>query len=77
MVKNLRPKQAAEALGISLATFWRRAKDEPDFPPLIKLGDKMTVVRESDLADYTERKLQAQLAKGKAASAAQGEAVAA
>lgn len=56
MVKNLRPRQAAEALGIGLSTFWLKAKTDPDFPPLISLGPKATVVREADLEAYVERK---------------------
>jgi predicted DNA-binding transcriptional regulator AlpA len=33
-----RPRTAAAALGISIATFWRRVKDDPDFPALVALG---------------------------------------
>jgi predicted DNA-binding transcriptional regulator AlpA len=59
MVKNLRPRQAADALGIGLSTFWLKAKTDPDFPPLIRLGAKSTVVREADLEAYVEKKSQA------------------
>lgn len=59
MVKNLRPRQAAEALGIGLSTFWLNAKTDPDFPTLIQLGPKTTVVRESDLEAYIEKKAEA------------------
>lgn len=59
MVKNLRPREAAQALGIGLSTFWLKAKTDPDFPPLISLGPKSTVVREADLEAYVERKAQA------------------
>jgi prophage regulatory protein len=65
MVKNYRPRQAAEALGISLSSFWLKAKTDPDFPPLIKLGPASTVVRESDLEAYVEKKAQAVAAKKK------------
>lgn len=65
MVKNLRPRQAAEALGIGISTFWLKAKTDPDFPPLIKLGPAATVVRESDLEAYVEKKAQAVTAKKK------------
>ncbi len=58
MLKNLRPRQAADALGISETTFWARAKDDPDFPPLIRLTARCTVVREQDLIDYVELKSQ-------------------
>jgi predicted DNA-binding transcriptional regulator AlpA len=56
MVKNLRPRQAAEALGIGLSTFWLKAKTDADFPPLIRLGPKATVVREADLEAYVQKK---------------------
>lgn len=59
MVKNLRPRQAAEALGIGLSTFWLKAKTDPDFPPLISLGPKATVVREADLEAYMGIKAEA------------------
>lgn len=59
MVKNLRPRQAADALGIGLSTFWLKAKTDPDFPTLIRLGAKSTVVREADLEAYVEKKSQA------------------
>ncbi len=56
MVKNLRPRDAARALGIGLSTFWLKAKTDPDFPVLISLGPKSTVVREADLEAYIEKK---------------------
>jgi predicted DNA-binding transcriptional regulator AlpA len=59
MVKNLRPREAADALGVGLSTFWLKAKTDPDFPPLIKLGPKATVVREADLAAYVDKKAKA------------------
>ena len=33
-----RPRVAASKLGFSLATFWRRVKEDPDFPKLVRLG---------------------------------------
>ena len=56
MVKNLRPREAAKALGIGLSTFWLKAKTDPNFPQLISLGPKATVVREADLEAYIEKK---------------------
>lgn len=50
-----RPKQAAEALGIGLSTFWELAKNDKRFPSLIKLGPRVTAVRAADLAAYVER----------------------
>lgn len=67
MVQNLRPRQAADALGIGLSTFWRNAKSDPDFPPLIRLSAKATVVRQADLEAYVDKKAQAS-AKGSATS---------
>ena len=56
MVNNRRPKDAAKALGCSESHFWWLAKNDPDFPQLIKLGPKWTVVRDADLAAYVDRK---------------------
>ena len=55
MVKNLRPRQAASMLGIGLSTFWLKSKTDKNFPPLIKLGTRTTIVREQDLESYIER----------------------
>lgn len=64
MIKNLRPRQAADALGIGLSTFWLKANTDPDFPPLIRLGPKCTVVREVDLEVYLEKKCVARSKEG-------------
>jgi prophage regulatory protein len=40
---SLRPRQAAEFLGIGESTFWRWAKERADFPKPIKLGARTTV----------------------------------
>jgi prophage regulatory protein len=42
--KCFRPKQAAEFLGIGVATFWRWAKERHDFPKMIRLSARCTVV---------------------------------
>jgi prophage regulatory protein len=62
MQKMLRPSEAAEALGIGLSTFWLKARTDPDFPPVIPLGPKTSVVREADLEAYVEKKAAAALA---------------
>ncbi len=49
-----RPRPAAAALGISLATFWRRCKSDPDFPPLVRHGAIVGVIRGERIA-YTKR----------------------
>jgi len=51
-----RPAQGAAAIGISLREFWRQAKADPDFPPLIHLSPRCTVVRDEDLRAYVEKK---------------------
>jgi prophage regulatory protein len=40
---SLRPRQAAQFLGIGESTFWRWAKERHDFPKPIKLGPRTTV----------------------------------
>ena len=55
-MRNLRPRQAAEALGIGLSTFWLKARTDPDFPTLVRLGPRTTVVDEAALVAYVERK---------------------
>jgi prophage regulatory protein len=42
--KSFRPKQAAAFLGIGVATYWRWAKERHDFPKLIRLSARCTVV---------------------------------
>jgi predicted DNA-binding transcriptional regulator AlpA len=56
--RNLRPAQAAEILGISLATFWRLTQQK-GFPTLIQLSPRVTVVREADLAEFMDGKAKA------------------
>jgi predicted DNA-binding transcriptional regulator AlpA len=55
-IKHLRPRQAAEMIGIGLSTFWHLAKNDPDFPQLVRLSTACTIVRESDLEDYIAKK---------------------
>lgn len=59
MVKYLRPKDAAQALGFSIVTLYRRAKEDPDFPRLINLSPGHTVISEQDLVAYVEKKAKA------------------
>ncbi len=53
---SVRPKEAAQMLGIGLSTFWLRVKTDPDFPPLIKLSPRTCVVRTADLEAYVTGK---------------------
>jgi prophage regulatory protein len=40
---SLRPRQAAEFLGIGHSTLWRWAKERADFPQPIVIGPRTTV----------------------------------
>lgn len=42
--------------GVSPATFFRYMKNDPDFPKGIKLSQRCTVFRKSDLDAYLQRK---------------------
>jgi predicted DNA-binding transcriptional regulator AlpA len=53
---TVRPKEAAQMLGVGLSTFWLRVKTDPDFPQLIKLSPKVCVVRIADLEAYVTGK---------------------
>jgi len=52
--QSLRAKQAAELLGIGLATFWRWAKERPDFPKPRKLSARCTVFDRDELLAWRE-----------------------
>lgn len=52
----LRPKAAAEYLGITVSTLYRWAADRPDFPKRIKMGALASGWRKSDLDAWLERK---------------------
>jgi prophage regulatory protein len=71
MGNYLRPREAAHKLGIGLSTFWLRAKSDPDFPPVISLGPKTTIVREADLEAYVAKKAAAVLSARPTATVAQ------
>lgn len=60
-----RPRDGAALIGVSLSQFWLLAKTDPDFPDLIKLGPKTTVVRREDLIKYVENKPKATRAAAK------------
>jgi predicted DNA-binding transcriptional regulator AlpA len=70
LTKNLRPRQAAAYLGIGESTLWAKSRTDPDFPPLIKLSSRITVMTQESLDHYVEVKAkQSHLNAGKAASA--------
>lgn len=56
-MKIIRPKQTAEKLGISLATLWRKARNDLDFIKPIKLSDSVTGFIEEEVDAYLERKV--------------------
>jgi predicted DNA-binding transcriptional regulator AlpA len=41
--RSVRPKDAAVALGIAPATFWRWQKERPDMPRGMRLSERCTV----------------------------------
>lgn len=49
MNKSLRPKQAADFLGIGRATLWRWAKERHDFPKPRRLSARCTVFDMAEL----------------------------
>lgn len=55
----LRPKQAAAYIGVSLPTFWRYAKEEPDFPHPFKLGANASAVMKDELDAWLNAKREA------------------
>jgi len=52
----LRPKQAAQYLNIGVSTLWKWNKENPNFPERIKLGERVTVWRKSDLDNFVNQK---------------------
>lgn len=50
---SLRPRQAAEFLGISPATLWRWTK-RPEFPKPIPLGPRTTIFKLDELAQWRD-----------------------
>lgn len=54
---SVRPKQAAELLGVSLPTFWRWAAERPDFPKLRRLSARCTVGDTAELIAWRDSKM--------------------
>ena len=52
----LRPKQAAQYLGIGIATFWRLAKNDESFPRVFKIGAQSSAVYKADLDGWIKRR---------------------
>lgn len=55
----LRPKQAAQYLSIGIASFWRLAKEDKDFPKPFKIATQATAVMRADLDAWLQRKREA------------------
>lgn len=53
--RSLRPRQAAEYLGIGVSTLWRWVKQHPDVLKPIRLSERVTVFREADLVAFRDR----------------------
>lgn len=51
---SIRPKQAAELLGIGRATLWRWASEKRDFPQPIRLSPRCTVFDLGELVAWRD-----------------------
>lgn len=56
--QSIRPRKAAQKLGIGLSSLWVRVKSEPGFPQPVKLGPATTVFMEHELDAYIEKCIQ-------------------
>ena len=52
--QSARPKQAAQLLGIGIATFWRWAKERSDFPKARNLSARCTVFDVGELIAWRD-----------------------
>lgn len=50
---SLRPQQAAQYLGVSIATLWRYAK-RPDFPRARRLSQRCTVFDSDEIRQWRD-----------------------
>lgn len=51
---SLRPKQAAEFLGVGISTLWRWAKERSDFPKARKLSPRCTVFDMQEIINWRD-----------------------
>ncbi|ACR01396.1 helix-turn-helix transcriptional regulator [Thauera aminoaromatica] len=59
----LRVKGVAAFLGCGVATVWRRTKDDPTFPKPIKLSERVTVWKLSEIEAWVDsRRMQSTVA---------------
>jgi len=54
--RGVRPKQAAEKLGVSDPTLWRYVRTIPDFPKAVKLSAAVTIFDEEELDAFVARR---------------------
>lgn len=65
MIKLIRIKAAAKAIGVSVQTIYRWSDTDPTFPPLIKLSPGATAIEEQLFDEFVRSKA---MPKGEAAS---------
>jgi predicted DNA-binding transcriptional regulator AlpA len=53
---HFRPRQAAVYLGMGESTLWAKSKTDPDFPQLIRLSPRITLVTKESMDRYIELK---------------------
>ncbi len=52
--QSIRPKTAAELLGIGTSTFWRWAKERSDFPKARRLSPRCTVFDAQEIITWRD-----------------------
>ncbi len=55
--QSIRPKTAAELLGIGTSTFWRWAKERQDFPKARRLSARCTVFDMNEIMRWRDAQL--------------------
>ena len=48
----IRPPRAAQKFGFSLATLWRKTKEDPTFPQPVKISANITIFFEDEIDQY-------------------------
>lgn len=56
--RGLRPKQAAQLIGVSVNSLWRYARTRSDFPQPVKLSPGATIFFENELSAWLEKQAQ-------------------
>lgn len=55
--QSLRPKQAAQHLGVARCTLWRWAKERPDFPKPRRLSSRCIVFDAAELTAWRDAQM--------------------